>query len=176
MALPYARSIAEEHLYMELHPCECGESAKTGITHGLLQTEQGIASDHQFVCAGCGTRRRFVFRLPGLAPQHADRYGGPEPSRIIDAGEWRMIALSYMSEAEEVRADPVRRKAMLEECLAAYQEMLKFVPPGADRVPDSAFFTEYGREIRDEEASVVFNRSFLEAMVDGVRRELAELP
>jgi hypothetical protein len=173
MPLPYARSIAEEHLYMELHPCECGESAAESSTHATITAEQGLASEHVFDCAGCGRRRQFVFRLPGLAPQHADMYGGPEPSQIIDAGEWRMISLAYMGEVTDARDQPDRRRRLLEVALAAYQEMLKFVPPGADRVPESAFFTPRGRQMRQQEPDYSFRRSFLEAMADGIAQDLA---
>ncbi|MFB6985000.1 hypothetical protein ACFC0C_03775 [Streptomyces sp. NPDC056178] len=173
MPLPYARSVPEAHLYMELHPCECGESGSTGYRHASIQTDQGLASEHSFGCAGCGRQRRFVFRMPALVPQHTDRYGGPEPSQIIDAGEWRMISLAYMGELDRVRARSDELRKMLDEALAAYQELLKFIPAGQERMPDSAFFTERGRRIREGEPPNSFSRHFLEAMVDGVRRDLA---
>lgn len=186
MALPYARSIAEEHLYMRLHPCVCGSVAGTGIRHGTGVIAQGLTSDHEFVCKGCGAERRFVFRLPGLAPRYDDMYGGPDPSQIIDAGEWRMVALDAMGRAQLLRRQstgvrkifgrgdqkPQLRRAF-EEALASYQEMLKFIPPAADTIPDSAFFTENGRRIRAREPYVAFERSFIEAMIDGVRSDLA---
>jgi hypothetical protein len=51
--------------------------------------------------------------------------------------------------------------------------MLKFVPPGADRVPESAFFTPRGRQMRQQEPDYSFRRSFLEAMADGIAQDLA---
>jgi hypothetical protein len=175
MALPYARSIAEEHLYMELHPCRCGESTVTASTHGSMQAEQGLASEHTGRCTGCGEFRRFVFRLPGLAPQHTDRYGGPDPSQIIDAGEWRMVSLAYLGHAQKVRDRPDELRRALEEALAAYQEMMKFIPPGDDEIPDSAFFTERGRRVRAKEPGNPFHRRYLTAMIDGVRKELVAI-
>ncbi len=188
MALPYARSIAEEHLYMRLHPCVCGSTAKTGIGHATGVIAQGLTSEHEFVCGGCGAERRFVFRIPGLAPRYADKYGGPDPSQIIDAGEWRIVALHAMDRALRLRRQsggvrkmfhrgdpkPEIRQAF-EESLAAYQEVRKFIPPGADEVPDSAFFTEAGRRIRAQEPDVAFTRSFVDAMIDGVRSDLADV-
>ncbi|MFI6401764.1 hypothetical protein [Streptomyces sp. NPDC050548] len=187
MALPYARSIAEEHLYMRLHPCVCGSVARTGMRHSTGVIAQGLTSDHEFVCMGCGAERRFVFRLPGLVPRYDDMYGGPDPSQIIDAAEWRMVALDAMGRAQQLRGrrtglrklfgrgvqKPQMQRA-LEEALGSYQEMLKFIPPAADTIPDSAFFTENGRRIRTQEPYVAFERSFIEAMIDGVRSDLAD--
>lgn len=188
MALPYARSIGEEHLYMRLHPCACGSVSRTAQMHATGVIAQGLTSEHEFVCQGCGTERRFVFRLPGLAPQYTDRYGGPDPSQIIDAGEWRIVALQAMERGLQLRrrTSGVRRlfsgekernavRREFEEALDAYEEMLKFLPPGAERMPDSAFFTARGRRIRTQEPSVAFTRSFVEAMIDGVRSDLTAL-
>lgn len=176
MPLPYARSIAEEHLYMQLHPCQCGERRTTAGYHASIEAEQGLASEHTGICTGCGRNRRFVFRLPGMVPQYSDRYGGPEPSQIIDAGEWRRISLVYMGELHKVRDQPDQLRKVLEEALAAYQEMLKFIPPGQQEMPESAFFTERGRQIRASEPPMSFTRSFLEAMLNGVRKDLAAIP
>jgi hypothetical protein len=175
MPLPYARSIEEEHLYMELHPCQCGESQTTAYQHASIEAGQGLASEHTVVCAGCGRTRRFVFRLPGPTPWYADRYGGPDPSQIIDAGEWHWVSLASMEELDHVRGQPDQMRDVLEEALAAYQEMLKFIPPGQQEMPDSAFFTWRGRQIRASEPPVVFTRSHLEAMVDGVMEDLAAI-
>jgi hypothetical protein len=174
MPLPYARSIAEEHLYMRLHPCRCGES-QFANQHATIQTEQGLASEHYGSCVGCGQPRRFVFRLPGLAPQHTDRYGGPDPSQIIDAAEWRLVALAYVTYAHDVRDQPEEAREALMSALGAYQEMLKFIPAGEQHMPDSAFFTERGRRLRAGESPTVFTRTFLEVMVNGVRRDLAAI-
>jgi hypothetical protein len=166
----------------------CGSTAKTGIGHATGVIAQGLTSEHEFVCGGCGAERRFVFRIPGLAPRYQDMYGGPDPSQIIDAGEWRMVALHAMEwglrlqrESSGVRkmfhrddTKPEIRRAF-EEALAAYQEVLKFIPPGGDEVPDSAFFTAAGRRIRAQEPEMAFARSFLDAMIDGVRSDLAEI-
>jgi len=175
MPLPYARSFAEQYLYMELHPCQCGESLITAKSHALLQAEQGLADQHTGICTGCGRNRRFVFRVPGLAPQHSDRYGGPEPSQIVDAGEWRLISLAYMGELDNVRDRPDQLREVLQVALAAYQEMLKFIPPGQQEMPESAFFTERGRQIKVGEPPMSFTRSFLEAMIDAARGELAAI-
>jgi hypothetical protein len=160
---------------MELHPCQCSESAITAKSHASIQAEQGIADEHTGICTGCGRNRRFVFRVPSLAPQHTDRYGGPDPSQIIDAGEWRLVSLAYMEEQGNVRDRPDRLREVLQVALAAYQEILKFIPPGQQEMPESAFFTKRGRQIRASEPSVSFTRSFLEAMIDGVREDLAAI-
>lgn len=158
---------------MSLHPCQCGESAMTDVGQGLFQTEQGVGDEHHGVCAGCGRNRRFVFRVPSMLPRAPDRYGGSDPSQIIDAGEWRAISLAYMGKLDHVRDDVDQMREVLQGALAAYQEMLKFIPPGEQQMPDSAFFTERGRRVRADERPGSFTRLFLEAMVDGVRADLA---
>ncbi|HET9258246.1 MAG TPA: hypothetical protein VFO16_24035 [Pseudonocardiaceae bacterium] len=173
MPLPYARSVAEQYLYMSLHPCQCGESRTNNGLQALVQTEQGQADKHTGVCVGCGRDRQFVFRIPGLAFSRNGKYGGTEPSQIIDAGEWRLVALSCMGRLEQVGNQPGRRREVLEEALAAYGEMLKFIPPGLQEIPESAFFTERGRQLRARHEPKFFERSYLETMTAGIREHLA---
>ena len=162
-------------MYMSLHPCRCGETRTSTSTHSSLDAEQGLASEHTGTCVGCGCKRRFVFRLPSWVPQHSDRYGGPDPSQIIDAGEWRLVSLAYMGQLDSVKDRPEKLRQVLEVALAAYLEMLKFIPPGRQEMPESAFFTPRGRQVRATEPPQFLTRSFLEAMVAGVRRDLAAI-
>jgi hypothetical protein len=110
-----------------------------------------------------------------MVPQHSDRYGGPDPSQIIDAGEWRLISLAYMGKLDSVQDRPAQLRGVYEVALAAYQEMLKFIPPGQQEMPDSAFFNPRGRQVRATEPRQSFTRSFLELMIHGLRRNLAEI-
>jgi len=154
MALRLARTNEEAHLFMDLHPCECGE-IRFPRSSSVIDTGDGeLASHYTGTCPQDGRQREFTFRLPQqILPPPGDgsvRYGGPEVSELLDPGEWLSVADAY---ARNVPADTAaltadglaRAKAMLNRAAAAIDEVLKFVPAGADRVPEQAFVTDRGR-------------------------------
>jgi hypothetical protein len=176
MSLPYARSIAEEHLYLQLHPCGCGAGESVPVTHGTGQAEQGVFSQHVERCTGCGTEREFVFRLPGLAPRYDDRYGGADPSQIIDAGQWQWLAWLHIVRATNVDDGSADKRAFFLAAVDYLKELRKFIPPGEDAVPDSAFFTEHGRRIRAAAVGNPFHRLWIKMWFQIIDEKLATLP
>lgn len=175
-ALPLARTSAEAHLYMELHPCDtCGES-EFEPDSALVEADGHLAGRYTGACPFCGTTREFTFRLPDevILPDDDDpHFGGDEPSQLIDAGEWWWLG-DVM--AGDVPADPAgldgrdRRFARTDllTAAAALTEVLKFLPPGADAVPVTAFWSDRGREVRAA-GSGRFRRQRLEAVRDTYR-------
>lgn len=169
MTRRYARTNAEAHLYMDLRPCSCGETAfdrrSAVITHDGV-----LCSRYTGTCPGCGTAREFVFELPEtIRPIRSDHveFGGADPSRLLDPGEWMAVA------TERAKRDPGTRDD-LDVARAALVEVMKFLPPASgrpasevrnDRVPDDAFVTERGRAVRDAEPGR-FRRVRLEAVLD----------
>lgn len=159
MALPIVRSRDEAHLYLDLHPCE--RCAGVDITWQSALTDDGGVPARRYhgVCAGCQQRREFVFRLPGRpalpGPDELVFFGGPEPSELLDAGEWRLVAdLGVRDGSAPFRGDPglrAERRQSFAMAVAAFGEMLKFIPEGADAVPDSSFWTAHGRAVRDRD-------------------------
>lgn len=150
-----ARSHAEAHLYMDLHPCRCGEPL-VGRQSSVVARGDDLVMVYTGTCAGCGAAWRFEFTLPEemIRPSNPPRYGGDAPSAIIDAGQWLAVA-------EHMRDEPGL-------ALAAIDEVLKFIPPGQDRVPEAAVFTPDGRaRYRSEPSS--FQRSSLEALRGSLR-------
>jgi hypothetical protein len=107
-----------------------------------------------------------------------DAYGGPEPSEIIDAGQWLIIA------DLAARSVPATRSPVLEEragqredmrmAVDAIAEILKFIPDREPVVPDSAFWTPEGRAKRGQEPGR-FHRHQLEVVLETCRRILADL-
>jgi hypothetical protein len=80
-----SRSSLECHLYMELHPCECGET-RGPQRHKLVSGDEGLVAAYEDACPRCGRMRRFDFLLdPELVP--ADWFGGANVSSIVDAGQ-----------------------------------------------------------------------------------------
>jgi hypothetical protein len=172
MALRLARTTEEAHLYMDLHPCECGE-LRFPRTSAVIETSDGdLASRYTGTCPQDGAQREFTFRLPKqimMPPRDGlVRYGGAEPSELIDPGEWLSVADAY---ARSVPADPAslaadgpaQARAMLNRAVAAIDEVLKFIPDGEDRVPEAAFTTDRGRAAYAKEPGR-FRRPRLEAV------------
>lgn len=180
-SVPLARTNTEAHLYMDLRPCDCGES---GFPRSSAVIELGdeLASRYAGACPGCGTRREFVFRLPDdiqypVAGQVV--YGDGAPSELLDPGEWLWVADRYagatpadVSDLDDEGRRQVRMR--ISAAAAAMDEVLAFVPPGDEYVPTEAFWSDLGQAVRDEEPGR-FYRDRLEVVRDTYRRILAEI-
>ncbi|MFC4584706.1 hypothetical protein [Sphaerisporangium corydalis] len=151
MRFPVARTRDEAHLYLDLHPCEeCG-SVDTTWENGLVDAEGALAARYSGTCAGCGTRRVHLFGLPEreVVSARFPTFGGPEPSQLLDAGEWLWVA--DLTAGNVPAGDPDAARQALAIAVAAVEEVVKFIPPGADTVPGTAFWTDRGRLTRDTE-------------------------
>ena len=155
MPPPLARTNVEAHVYMELHPCEtCGES-RFEPESSVIMVDGDLASRYHGTCPTCGTEREFIFRIPDeilLPPTDRIRYGDDRPSELLDAGEWMWLADHITTrtpgDPADVPADEREKHRLdLTAATAAVEEALKFVPPGTDRVPLEALWTQRGREV-----------------------------
>ena len=155
-----ARSAAEAHLYLVLHPCECG----TARPHGSQELREGagggLMSVHAGTCPGCGRPWSVAFSLPASAPLPG-RIGGTEPSAIIGPGEW--FWLSEQDAGVPAGGGPLSPgdRARLSRAADETDEVAKFIPPGHDRVPDGAFTSSLGRAMH-----AAFPGRFLKADLD----------
>jgi len=149
-----ARSNAEAHLYMSMNPCECGETRFAGLPKGAVLTADGDpASRYDATCASCGAARRFEFRLPAtILPPLAQgvRFGGDEPSELLDPGEWMLVADDHAQRVPAHGAGPTIAagggpERALTVAIAALDEILKFFPPDADECPAEAFSSARGK-------------------------------
>jgi len=177
---PLARTSAEAHLYLELHPCPCGERTAARSTAIIeLEGEQGLGSRYEGRCPACGRYREFVFRLPAdvLLPSFDEvRYGDGTASELLDAGEWLWVADRYAGSvlADTSDLDPEARgqaRLALSAAAAAMDEAIAFVPPDTDAVPADALRSELGREMYDDEPGR-FDRDRLEIVRDTYRQLL----
>ena len=155
--LRLARTNAEAHLYMDLHPCACGER-RFARQSSVVTIDGDLASRYTGACARCGTPRVFEFRLPleiMQPPATGVVYGGPEPSELLDPGEWLSVADDYARSVPvgtKLDGDALRSaRQRLAVAIAALDEVRKFAPPGAVEVPPSAFTTPFGRAMWDKE-------------------------
>jgi hypothetical protein len=147
-ALP-ARTRDEAQLYMDLHPCEVCGSVNVPWKSGTVFVDGIVARAYVGTCAGCGQERRFVFESPdpASAPPLTGlvTFGGRQPSRVVDAGEWLWVA--DLTASRVPTNNPARARYALSVAVAAMEEILKFLPPDAERVPAEAFWSERGRQV-----------------------------
>jgi hypothetical protein len=180
VTVPLARTNDEAHLYMELRPCVCGET-DFDATSSVTQVGGSWISRYAGRCTECGRERVFEFRQPDeiTVPTDGAWAPGAQPSELLDAGEWLVVADAYGS----TDADPAGLSTTAQEqvrtdlaaAAAALDEVLKFLPAGADQVPESAFWSAQGRAVRDAEPGR-FRRARIEAARQVYRTALAAFP
>lgn len=105
---------------------------------------------------------------------------GEGQSLIVDAGQWMLLEGGYAGAAGFMLERLGERRAnreyyqsifgAFETAQAAATEIIKFLPPGGDTVPDSAFWTVSGREIRSARPQL-FRRARIASGIDRYRRE-----
>ncbi|MGW6196513.1 hypothetical protein ACWF0M_10260 [Kribbella sp. NPDC055110] len=146
---PYAiaRTTTEAMLYLDLTVCHgCGSDQAAwqyDVHDGALR--------YVGACADCGAEREYLFSPPydGLLDDVAT-FGGPAPSELVDAGQWLAVADWIAGEVAADDRSEAARTAMAHACQAV-QEVLKFVSPYGDVVPEEAFWTDAGRAERDRD-------------------------
>jgi hypothetical protein len=149
----FARSAEECHLYMELHPCSCGEEAFDWSKHHAEQRNGHLVSVYEGTCGGCGTPRRFEFEVAATSPT-PPAYGGEAPSRIVDPGEFlvasQRVAASVPALPAQVATEDLEDAYdAIGSAVAGIVEVLKFIPDGAEAVPPEAFTSDLGRRMYD---------------------------
>jgi hypothetical protein len=167
MSRLYMRTNAEADMYMDQRPCTCGDIEFERAS--AVMNDGGVLCSRYFgKCRTCGTPREFIFELPAkpLPITNQLEFGGGDRSRLLDAGEWMAIAEYY------AKLDPGTYKD-LETARAALDEVIKFLPEGAEQMPDEAFWSERGRAVRDREPGR-FRRARLLAILDTYRGQLGK--
>lgn len=162
------RTNAEAHIYMDQHPCPtCGDIEFD--RNSAVMTDGDVLCARYFgTCRTCHNQREFIFELP---PQQRPignqvEFGGPDRSRILDAGEWMAISEYYAKLHPGTPED-------LDIARAALEEVIKFLPDGVESVPETAFWSEKGRAVRTREPGR-FRRARLAAVLDVYRKQLAK--
>lgn len=146
---PYAiaRTTTEVMLYLDLTACAGCGSDEASWRHDVAEAALRYAG----VCGHCGAEREYLFSPPcdGLLDGVAT-FGGPAPSELIDAGQWLAVADSIAAEVAAVDESDAARRAMAY-AHEAVREVLKFVGPTGETVPDEAFWTDAGRAERERD-------------------------
>jgi hypothetical protein len=179
-----ARTSAEAEVFLTLLPCERCTATETDWNTGALYflDDGGRAENYAGRCLSCGNVREIGFELPepadGPVPTGGSRFGGAAPSGLLDPAEWLRVAGTV-----ELASGPERRSGTrvaqdrlerLEFARDAYLEALKFIPAGADAVPESALFSDLGRDrLRTEPESLT--RDYIHAQLRSVEHVLGQL-
>ncbi|MGW2016429.1 hypothetical protein [Streptomyces sp. NPDC001927] len=164
---------------MDLHRCaECG-SGDFDRQHRLEQHGDDIVAVYEGACRQCGATRRFAFRMAEEIPPPPPAFGGDQPSQIIDPGEFAEVAFR-ISESAGIQllntpdSEHYKLRDAVAYTVAAFEEMLKFLPPGEDSIPASAFTSEVGKA-RYERDPGNFDRDILEMTVRRARAVLDDI-
>lgn len=176
MTIIHARTGAEAREYMVLALPECGSVTIEPGDAYAQPDGLGIVQKYLAGCADAGVRREFAF-VTDPVPQDAvgRQFGyGPEPSTLIDAGQWYLIFSRYAQAGRAIEDRFLPSPPDFESAEQVYEwyswawgavgEVLKFVPPGVDAVPESACWTQLGREIREQHPSQFTRPVLAEAM------------
>src|SRR2546430_8852115 len=144
-----ARTRDEAQLFLDLRPCErCGSTDMTWES-ALVFIDGRAARSWFATCPACGLDRKFTFWAPDprTLPSRADgvAFGGPEPSELLDAGEWLWVADLT---ARRVPGNDSRAAwRALAIATAAVGEILEVVPAGAREGPEGAFLSRRGARV-----------------------------
>ncbi|MCC9706558.1 hypothetical protein E4N62_15535 [Streptomyces sp. MNU76] len=112
-------------------------------------------------------------------PPPPPAFGGAEPSQIIDPGEFEAVA-GRLAESTGIQllnmpeSEHHRFRGAMAYVVAAYEEMLKFLPPDQDAIPSSAFVSEVGRA-RYQRDPRNYERGILEMNVRDARAVLDDI-
>ncbi|WP_067695692.1 hypothetical protein [Nocardia jejuensis] len=170
--LPLARTNAEARLFVSLQPCPaCGESRCT-FRSAVVTVDGVLASRYSGDCPTCAQHREYEFRLPEKIlppPAESVRFGEDDPSELLDPGVWLWysdIAVGQVPVDRTGLDDRALRAARhaVATAIAAVDEVSKFLPPGTDRIPSSAFTSADGRAVYAREPG-----RFTRARLDAVR-------
>lgn len=156
---------------MAQHPCEqCGDGTFAPVVR-MVREGDALLTRYTGRCGTCRSVRDFRFRIDrewdddGGSPEEV-RFGRSGPSELIDAGQWLRAVDRILSDTpstvlgvseEEWRA----RRYLFTAAAESVAEVLKFIPPDADEVPDGAFWTDDGRAEHDRDPGR-FRREALE--------------
>ncbi|MBT8225598.1 MAG: hypothetical protein KJO75_08895 [Dactylosporangium sp.] len=171
-----SRSAEERQLYMDLQPCGgCGAEGFEWTDHYSADLDGQLISAFSGACPRCDTTREFEFVVSGDEPP-PPAFGGPEPSQIIDPGQFLALARNL---AQLVPGDPancppdavVDATDAISAAVAAMDEVLKFVPDGADAVPSETLTSDRGKAVYAADPGQ-FRRMRLEAVTGGYRKVL----
>jgi hypothetical protein len=173
-----ARSLQEAHAYMDLQACACG-AAEFERQHRLEDRTGVLVSVYEGICPQCGRTRSFEFTISEGLPPGPSAFGAPGPSRIIDPGEFLWISdrVSAESGLRLLNTPPAEHREIRPAtayAIAALEEVAKFLPEGADQIPEDRFTSERGRGMYAQDPTR-FTRKEITTALELKRKILADI-
>ncbi|WP_371577825.1 hypothetical protein [Streptomyces sp. NBC_01314] len=173
-----ARSMQEAHLYMDLHACDCG-AEEFEREHRLEDRDGAMVAVYEGMCPQCGRTRSFEFRMSEELPPAPPAFGGFEPSRIIDPGEFMWVGDRASTDSglrllNTPTAEHREIRPRTEYAIAAFEEVAKFLPERGDRIPEALFTSRRGRELYTKDPER-FTREEIAAALELKRSILADI-
>lgn len=182
MTAPFARSDEEARLYLDLHACACGSADFDWRQHATALAGESLLVEYTGPCRGCRRPRRFAFTMAQRVAMPAPGAWSEleQPSQLLDPGEWMLVADALAAPYGEALAggrwpagrgtdeEERDRATDLAQSAGALDEVLLFLPPGADVIPATAFRSERGRQAR-RDVPKHFTRDSLEIARDVLR-------
>jgi hypothetical protein len=161
-----ARSVAEAHLYLDIRGCSRADRKSRLVARG-----DELVTIYECTCGD--QPHKFEFSIPEPEAR-TGLYGDEAPSSLLGPGEllaWSdRVAQTVPAQpgalSPEQRDEARRRLETAAECVL---EVLKFVPPGEERVPAAAFRSEADRAMQSLEPGR-FSRLRLEAVREAYRQ------
>jgi hypothetical protein len=154
---PLARTFAEAELHLSYLPCRVCGLAALEVRGFSYETVGGFELDQiETACLNCGDVDEHPYRLPMLQAESKGghlRYGGPEPSELLDPGDWLLLASALLADVpqEHLAAVPVDQRTayrnLVDAAVSAVEEALKFLDDGAATIARDAFWSNAGYEL-----------------------------
>lgn len=140
------RSTNELDAYAARHPCVCGEPSVDGFEYvvGRLADGRDLAL-LRGACPGCGRRRRirsWLFLDPPPSHKSFHLAAVAEPSFVIGPHEFldEILPCDLTADPDTMLPDPYGDQYVKNaHALMAINELAKFLPEGASKVPDAAY-------------------------------------
>jgi hypothetical protein len=166
MSALIARTLVEAHTYLSLLAAADGDTEEQSAA-ATVTTE----GDRSWTLS---YRNRVEVEVPYDSEQAARAVGarfGLGRSRLVDAGQWVLVAQTYAERAVQatVRSgsravDPEQIGLELNWVFAAdaLDEALKFLDDGGSAFPDPAFWTDQGRRLAAEQPELLTRAKLVE--------------
>ena len=151
MSRERARTYAEAREYVRLRGAGCAG-------HGFLVRDGDQYPDDEdwiitlvAACEQDDAERTYEFAVDPPVPADGGWSFGPGRSRLLDPGDWALVAHNLDESIGQVLAGPPVPESvtlaldLLARAAGAVAEVAKFIPAGADAVPAGAFGTAWGQ-------------------------------
>ncbi|HOX39542.1 MAG TPA: hypothetical protein PL033_16285 [Candidatus Brocadiia bacterium] len=165
-------SIAEENLFVILHPCVCG-GQRIKKSQELVEENDKLCDEVTLQCGQCGETSKMLFDVSGIVgriPQFDSINPTSDPSEVIDVVQWLDLAAFHFSTLQDnlSKMEDQEKSYFSAIALQSVDEALKFYPPnGRFPLPFSPF-SEEGRQLIKEKKDF-FAREAVDELRAGIK-------